>query len=170
MKKKTHILLMVIFIFGHIYSLLSQKSSASLQPNIGIAAPILDGGVGFSLSMNGHQTLNSYFGLEGQIAYVYSKIKGSFISGRKGSIHSISALAGLRLYFNPKDDTRFYINGLVGYTAYNETLDSTTFKERGPGMSLGAFLDYRRKYVVGLSLEAPKFVVLRVGYVISNVE
>jgi hypothetical protein len=166
MKRKTPILIIIIFILGYNYRLLSQKNLASLQPSIGIAAPILDGGIGFSLSMNGHQPLNSYFGLEGQIAYVYSKIKGSFISGRQGSINSISAMAGLRLYFNPKDDIRFYINGLVGYTAYNETLDGTAFKERDPGMSLGAFLDFNRKYVVGLSLEAPEFVVLRVGYVL----
>jgi hypothetical protein len=166
MKGIKSVLLIIILVIGFHLGSFAQASKASLQPNIGIATPILDGGIGISLSLNGHQPLNSYFGLEGQIAYIYSRIKGSFISGRQGSINSISALAGLRLYFNPKDDIRFYINGLVGYTAYNETLDGTEFKERDPGMSLGAFLDFNRKYVVGLSLEAPKFVVLRFGYVL----
>ena len=157
----------LIFFIGTTNAVFAQDTNQkSFQASLGIATTILDSSLGFSLATNGHVPLNSYFGFEGQVSYNYSKISSSFISGRRGHSNTLNALVGLRLYFNPKDAYKFYINGLVGASYNKEKLNGLSLDpEFIGGISLGAYMDFNHKYVLGLALESPEFLVLRFGYI-----
>jgi hypothetical protein len=149
------------------YNLFSQKISQSYHPSIGVVVPILDSGLGISLAMNAHQPLNRYIGVEGQLSFISARINSSFISGRSGYSNAANALLGLRLYFNPKDEFRFYINGLIGASYVKEKLNGLSLEpEFTGGVSLGAFFDFNQKYILGLSLESPSFLIFRFGYML----
>ncbi len=147
------------------YPLASQDKISSLYFTGGMAATILDTGIGFSSGIVGLKKINQYIGLEAQINYTRAKISDSFISGRKGTTHAINTLAGLRLYFNPKDKYRFFVNGQLGGSLVKEKLNGLNLEsEFTGGISLGAFVDFHDKYMAGVCLESPNFVILRFGY------
>ena len=143
----------------------SQDKNSALYGTGGLAVTILDSGIGGSLGLTGLKKINKYIGLEAQVNYIGARINGSFISGRKGSINALNGLAGLRLYFNPKDEYRFYVNGLIGGSFVNEKLEGLDLEpEFTGGASIGAFFDFNDKYIAGVCFESPSFIVLRFGY------
>lgn len=143
-----------------------QSKKVSAHATGGIAFTILDSGLGGSIGMNGIYRLNSYFCLETQLSYNHVRINSSFISGRKGFNSAVNGLGGLRLYFNPNDEYRFYINGMIGGSYEREKLDGLSIDPIFTGgVSLGAYMDFNHKYVFGLALESPNFLILRLGYI-----
>ncbi len=142
----------------------AQKSNFMTSSTIGVASPILDGGIGLHIGINPSYSLSNKFSLEGQVSYFHTKISSSFLSGNTGSVNSINTLAGGRLYLNSEERTnRFYLNLLVGGNYYKEKRNG--FKKDGEinvGFSTGAFFELN-KFLIGLSYDTPQNLILKIG-------
>ena len=143
----------------------SAQDNFSITPTVGVASPLLDGGVGFHIGVNPYYSVSSYFAFEGQISYAYVNITSGFLSGETGNTNTGNFLVGGRLFFRSKEKkVRPYINLLMGAMINREVSREQVF---GPdlsfGGSVGAFVEIDR-FVVGASLDSPQNVTLKVGY------
>ncbi|MEM6343901.1 MAG: outer membrane beta-barrel protein [Bacteroidota bacterium] len=142
----------------------AQNRDLSLTLSLGIGTPLLDNGPSFHLGLNPTYKLAPIFSLEGQISYIRTQINGSFLSGRTGNSNTLNLLAGGRLYLLSEGrNVRPYLNLLVGTVYEQEQLDGTESSQWGFGYSAGAYVEFN-SLVVGLSLDAPQYLLLKVGY------
>ncbi len=145
----------------------AQNNDFSITPTLGLGSPILDGGLSCHLGVNPGLSVSPYFSVEGQLSYIYTKVNSAFLSGERGTSHSVNLLTGGRLYFIPDDKkVRPYINILLGGSYHREIEKSPGLKttEFGLGLSAGAFVKIDN-LVLGLSIDTPQHIILKVGYV-----
>ena len=143
----------------------AQKGTTNLMVSLGPSVPVLDGGIGVHLGVNPTLALNNHLAVEGQVSYLYTRITGSFISGKQGTDQTASALAGLRLYvLGPQKIVRPYVSALIGGAFLLEAYDGQeATRSWVPGLSLGAYVRFQ-PWTVGLAVESAANVVLKVGY------
>lgn len=161
--KKGIIVMMFLALVGTIAN--AQNNNFSTTATLGIGTPLLDNGLGFHIGVNPSFSVSEYFAVEGQLSYVNTSIKSSFLSGDTGKVHSVNGLVGSRLYFTPQDaKVRPYINALVGGLYNHEVMDRIDSEpEFRLGFSGGAFVKIDR-FVVGLSFDTPENVIFKAGY------
>lgn len=144
----------------------AQNNTFSNTITIGIGTPMLDSSnvVGFHIGYNPSFSLSEYFAIEGQVSYFNTQVVGAFLSGDMGTVHSVNALAGPRLYFTFEDkDKHFYLNFLVGGLYHNEMMDRIdSAPEFAFGLSCGAFMNVNQ-FTFGLSYDTPGNVILKAG-------
>ncbi len=164
--KKFLILLAILFFATRSNA---QSSNFAILPTVGITKPILDAGFGFHVGVNPSYKLINWFAIEGQVSYIYTNITYGFLSGNKGSLKAGNFLAGGRLYLNPNaKHTLFYLNFLAGLNIMKEVSNNITNEtEYGFGLSTGGFVEYKG-ITVGISLDAPRNLVLKAGYSFRN--
>lgn len=160
-----------LIILGFLVSLTSstfaQNGKFSGAASIGLTTPILDNGVGFSVSGNLSFNLTSHISAETQLSFLDTRTSSSFISGDKGNTSTLNYFLGAKVYLtSPEKSGRVYLNILPGINFNSESSDgSDRVKESAElGFSAGAYLEFR-KLVTGISIESPQNLVLRVGYV-----
>lgn len=152
--EKLLLALSLLFVIVGVYSQEENPKPYSTTLLGGLSSPLLSGGYGWYLSVNPVYKLHKYFALEGQLSYNYNKITSSFLSGRTGFSHTISTLAGSRLYLTKQDRKLIpYVNVLIGGMYNNEQkqgLDLSPYIDFGA--SAGAFL-LINNMVLGVSFE-----------------
>ena len=144
----------------------SQDKKFSAHIALGANMTILDNGFGPYLGINPAFKIAPIFSLEAQASYMYTYISGSFLSGEKRHLHVSSVVLGFRLYFLKEDkNVRPYISAMAGYNYYSESggnISTSTFQL---GLSGGAFVEFKKKWNVGLSYDTPQHLVLKGAYV-----
>jgi len=143
----------------------AQTNNFSSTVTLGVGVPILDGGIGGHIGFNPSLSISEYFAAEGQISYANIRVNSTFLSGKTGTIHSVNALVGPRLYFTAQDaKVRPYINFLIGGLYNSEVIDNIdSDSEFGFGYSGGAFVKINQ-FVLGLSYDTPQNLIFKVGY------
>ena len=142
----------------------AQNDAFSTQATVGVTSPLLDNGIGFHLGINPAYALSDFVAIEGQLSYIYSRVTGSFLSGRTGNQHAVNLLAGGRVYLiSSEKRTHLYVNALLGGNYFQENMTGLSEQqELNLGFSVGAFVGINR-LLIGLSFDTPQYVVLKVG-------
>jgi hypothetical protein len=163
--KKTTIYLILLLLSSQLFAQ-APKKAFSTTASLGITTPLLDGGLGLHLGGNPAYALSDYIALEGQLSYIYTRVTGSFLSGRTGNSHAVNTLAGGRFYLHaPEKRTRIYFNALLGGNYFQEKMSGQMEqREWGLGFSLGGYVAVSR-VVVGLSYDTPQNVILKAGFI-----
>lgn len=165
-------LALVIMIMATAFTIHAQEKIYSHHINIGYSKPIFHAGHGVSIGYNPSYSLSRYISLEGQASYAYTRITGSFLSGKKGDRHSGLLLVGGRIYFNvPERTTRYYINGMLGGGVTGQSVSLVGSSERylfHLGASAGLFME-KPNFVFGLAFDVPVGLVAKVGYRFPNI-
>lgn len=158
------IIAILLFCISSIYS---QQSKFSLHFNAGVHATILDSGFGFNIGAQQHFAISRYLGMESLINYSTTEISGAFISGNSGNQRNFNILVGGRLYLNaPEKNNRWFLNILFGKSYLTETNQgSQKISSWESGGSYGLYFQ-PKKFLVGVGLESPGYLFLRVGYTI----
>lgn len=142
-----------------------QDNRLSTLATVGVATPILDGGLGVHLGANPSLRLTPRLAVEGQVSYIYNRINSTFLSGNTGEGHTVNTLAGARLYLNGEGSkSRLFVNLLAGLNYTSEQVDNRqreTYFDLG--LSTGLFV-LRDRLALGLSFDSHQYLVLKIGY------
>ena len=142
----------------------AQKGTYSTTLKAGLSTPILDNGFGIQIGANPCYMLGRYFGIEGQVSYMFTRVTGSFVNGNMGNRHTISTLAGARVYFRlSRKKVRPYLNLLLGASYVPDLKDDLGSEGLFRGISLGGHLDIKNRNI-GLAIESVGNFILKFGY------
>ncbi|MEZ4983606.1 MAG: hypothetical protein R2795_00970 [Saprospiraceae bacterium] len=158
-------LLICLIIVGFVIHTNAQDQKISTLATVGVTSPILDSGLGFHVGINPSFRVSEKFSGEGQISYMYTRIKSSFLSGDTGFVSTVNTLVGGRYYLSTEDkETRFFLNFLIGINYINEEENGIEKDgELNVGLSAGSFVDFNG-IIIGLTYDTPQNMVLKVGY------
>lgn len=155
-----------ILLFVQFSFLTAQESKSAIHVNIGFGGHILDNSTCYHVGINPSYSVTRFLSAEGQLSYVYSDVKGTFLQGYFGNAHTISLLGGGRLYFtNPEKAFRPYVNFMLGGFYLSESLDNGDNEILSLNFSSGVFLEFK-KFVGGLCLDPQGNVLLKAGYIL----
>ena len=159
------IIFLSLLIGAFTFNLSAQNKKFSTYFSIGGSSSILDNGYGFHSGLNPYFAFNNRFGIEGQVSYGYTKITGSFLSGKKGNVNNLNTLIGGRFYLLKKSKpTSLYVNFLFGADFVRSALEDYIENLIEPGVSTGIFIE-KNKYVFGFSIDSPQNLIVKIGYI-----
>lgn len=161
--KKGIVVILFLALVGTIANAQDNNFSNTLTIGIGLSA--FDSGVSYHAGYNPCLSVSQDFAIEGQLSYAYTDVKSVFLAGGEGRAHSINFLLGGRMYLPSKHEKIcYYINLMAGGLFSNRDSErQIETSELVSGFSGGIFANINQ-FVVGLSVDAPTNLILKVGY------
>lgn len=160
-KKHFFTLLWVVFFVG---SAFSQDKKFSLYATAGPTTKLLDTGIGFHVGAQPYYAIWQYVGIEGLVNYSYTKIKGTFISGKTGKETNVNLLLGGRVYFVPPEKkNRVFINLLFGQSYTRATINGTAKTPSWEAAGSAGLYFQPSHFLIGIGAESQGYFFLRFG-------